>query len=114
MELNEKIVHLRKQKGISQTELAKALGVKISRLSMWENGKRNINLKHLVELADYFNVSIAYFVGEECRSFEQYKGKIQEVISKLQKLNSDERLEEVNKYINYVLWKQKKEERNVK
>ena len=50
--------YLRAEKGISMTQLAKELGVSISVICYWENGKRFPDMFSLIKLSDYFKVSI--------------------------------------------------------
>lgn len=52
---------LRKQDGINQTTLAKALGVSRSAVGMWETGEREPDFETLEAIADYFNVPIGTF-----------------------------------------------------
>lgn len=56
---------LRKQKKISQTELAKILGVAQPTLSGWESGKFQIDDTNKIKLADFFNVSVDYLLGRD-------------------------------------------------
>lgn len=52
-------------------ETAKMLGVSLSALYKWRNGKREVTLNNLVKLADCFEVSIEYLIGgsEDGRRF---------------------------------------------
>lgn len=54
---------LRTEKGLSQGQLSEALGVSKSRISMYEQGKREPDLEMLVSIADYFNVSTDELLG---------------------------------------------------
>jgi transcriptional regulator with XRE-family HTH domain len=61
-----RLKYLRRQDGLTQVQLADALGVKKSTIGMWENGKRDPDFETLEKLADYFNVNIgSFFVSEE-------------------------------------------------
>ncbi len=55
--------NLRLAKGMSQVELADALGITRSRLSMYELGQREPDFETLELIADYFNVDIDYLMG---------------------------------------------------
>ena len=48
---------------LSQYELAKVLNVSPSAVGMYEQGRRSPSLDTLVMIANYFDVSIDYFVG---------------------------------------------------
>lgn len=65
MEVGKKIKELREEKGITQRELAKKINVMDKTISKWENGILEPNMESLKKLADYFNVSIECFYGEE-------------------------------------------------
>lgn len=54
---------LREKKGITQFEVAMALDINRSLLSIWENGYANISLKQLIKLAAFYHVPIDYILG---------------------------------------------------
>ena len=56
------IASLRKEKGISQKHLAEVLNISTSTLGMWEIGKREPSIDKLIEISDYFDVSIDYLI----------------------------------------------------
>ncbi|MBE6731735.1 MAG: helix-turn-helix transcriptional regulator [Ruminococcaceae bacterium] len=58
MEFGEKLQSLRKQKGLTQEELSKALYVSRTAVSKWESGKGYPNIDSLKEISGYFSVSI--------------------------------------------------------
>ena len=58
MEFNEKLQALRKQKGITQQELANALFVSRTAISKWESGRGYPNIDSLKMIATYFSVNI--------------------------------------------------------
>ncbi len=60
MKFNEVFQNLRKSKGMTQEELAKALGTSRSAIGMYENGKREPAFEMEEKIADYFNVSLDY------------------------------------------------------
>ena len=55
--MGEILSTLRKQKGVTQEEMGKALGVSMQAVSRWENGGAP-DIMLLPALADYFGVSI--------------------------------------------------------
>lgn len=63
IKLNEQITFLRKQKGITQEELAKELGVTNQSISKWESAQCCPDIQLLPEIAAYFNVSIDELMG---------------------------------------------------
>lgn len=57
---------IRKKKGYSQLKVAMDISISREALSYYENGKRSPDLKMLVALSKYFNVSIDYLItGKE-------------------------------------------------
>ena len=58
MEFNEKLLELRKQKGLTQEELAAALYVSRTAISKWESGRGYPNIDSLRAIAKFFGVTI--------------------------------------------------------
>lgn len=59
----ERIKSLREQKKITQTELAKQLGITRSSVNAWELGISIPSTQYIVELAGIFRVSTDYLLG---------------------------------------------------
>lgn len=58
MEFHEKLQELRKQKGLTQEELAQVLFVSRTAVSKWESGRGYPNIDSLKAIAAYFHISI--------------------------------------------------------
>lgn len=58
MELNEKLQELRKNKGLTQEELAAALYVSRTAVSKWESGRGLPSIDSLKQISAFFDVSI--------------------------------------------------------
>ena len=58
MEFNEKLQQLRKQKGLTQEELAESLFVSRTAVSKWESGRGYPNIESLKAIAKFFSVTI--------------------------------------------------------
>jgi transcriptional regulator with XRE-family HTH domain len=58
MEFNEKLQELRKQKGLTQEELAEKLYVSRTAISKWESGRGYPNIDSLKEIAKFFSVTV--------------------------------------------------------
>lgn len=54
---------LRKERGLTQKQVAADLGIAQALLSHYEKGKRECGLEFLVKAADYYNVSTDYLLG---------------------------------------------------
>ncbi len=59
----DRIKSLREQKGITQAELAKQLGITRSGVNAWEMGISVPSTQYIVELAHIFKVSTDYLLG---------------------------------------------------
>lgn len=64
MNFNEKLIELRKSKGLSQDELGNALGVSRQTISKWELAQSYPDLQRLVLLSDYFGLSLDALVKD--------------------------------------------------
>lgn len=56
---------LREEKGITQTELAKQIGVVRSTICFYETEQHSPTPEMLIKLADYFGVSVDYLLGRD-------------------------------------------------
>ena len=54
---------LREDKDMKQKEIAGILGIDQRVYSIYETGKRDIPLRHLIALADFYHVSVDYLLG---------------------------------------------------
>jgi len=59
----ERLKQLRMKKNVTQKELADHLGIATNAYQNYEYNKRDMNIKSLTALADYFDVSIDYLTG---------------------------------------------------
>jgi len=64
MTLAEKLIQLRTDKGLSQTELAEHLEVSRQSVSKWETGQSVPDLDKIIHLADLFGVTVDELVRE--------------------------------------------------
>lgn len=74
MKLSERLVELRKEKNLSQLELAEALNVSRQSVSLWENGSTTPALDKLQFLAEFYDITIDelfYSVEEKPKVQEQ-------------------------------------------
>ncbi|MBO5870183.1 MAG: helix-turn-helix transcriptional regulator [Clostridia bacterium] len=79
MEFNEKLQELRKQKGITQEELANFLFVSRTAISKWESGKGYPNIDSIKALAKFFSVTVDELLSsDELISIAEEDNKLQE------------------------------------
>lgn len=65
MKLNDKILNLRKQRGMSQEELAGKLNVSRQAVSRWEIGSAQPDASNIFQLSRLFDVSADYLLDNE-------------------------------------------------
>ena len=73
---------LRKEKGITQEQLAEILNVSGRTVSRWETGSNMPDISLLIEIADFFDVSIPEIINGERKS-EKMDEEVKEVAEKL-------------------------------
>ena len=61
--LGERLRLLRKEKHMTQTEMANQFGQSLRAYQYYESDTRHPEYDHLLALADFFNVSLDYLVG---------------------------------------------------
>lgn len=62
--LGDKIKSLRKERRITQSELANAIGLSRSSIGMIESNKQGTGNDSLVKIADFFGVTVDYLLSE--------------------------------------------------
>lgn len=77
MNLQEKLINLRKRSGLSQEALAERLGVSRQAISKWETGDASPELSKLVLIAKEFNVTTDWLLSDsddepQAQSTQQY------------------------------------------
>jgi len=81
--IGRRIKTLRDEKGLSQAELASALGVSRMTVNNYENEKRAPDIDFAMNAADYFGVTVEYLTG---RTEYRYKDDIVVSLEKSEKL----------------------------
>ena len=94
----DKIKHLREQMGMTQSDLAKKLGITRSSVNAWELGISVPSTQYIVELAGIFRVSTDYLLGVKSTASvsveglsEQDVNLVNAVILHLREKNNDQR-----------------------
>ncbi len=86
MEFNEKLQELRKNKGLTQEELAEKLYVSRTAVSKWESGRGYPNIESLKEISTFFSVSIDELLSSQKLLFiaeKENKSNIKNICEKL-------------------------------
>lgn len=63
MNITKRIRDLREDSDLTQNQIAEILHIKQNSYSQYETGSREISIKVLWKLADYYNTTIDYLVG---------------------------------------------------
>ena len=63
LNLSENIKKYRKEMNLTQEGLAEAFGVTVGAVSKWESGSTVPDIMTMMELADFFNVSMDILLG---------------------------------------------------
>ena len=86
MHIGERILELRNQEGISQTNLAKSIGATRAAVNAWEAGLSNPSAQSLKDLSSHFHVTTDYLLGlkeEEMISLERLSSEEKQIIRRL-------------------------------
>lgn len=111
-DIGRKIQMAREEKGLTQEQLAKALGCSQSALSNYEKGKRRLYLSHMEKLSEILDKPLEYFLESPLTNKDPKSSSINntELVDKitfmLKELDAEE-LAEVNCYIEYLQWRKK-------
>lgn len=62
--LGKRLKEVREQKGLTQNDVAQALGVQRPTYARWENESREPDIETLYKLANFFETSVSYLLGE--------------------------------------------------
>lgn len=81
MSLAEKLVYLRKQKGLTQMELAERLNVSRQAISKWEVGAAIPSTDNLKFLGDIYEVPVDYFLNDEIEDISKKNKELDETTS---------------------------------
>ncbi len=63
--LSKNIKELRTEKGLSQEQLAKQIGVSQKAIDYWERNVNEPKASYIIKLADFFDVSADYLLGRK-------------------------------------------------
>ena len=86
-----RLKELRKERRLSQAEVAKILNITQSGYSLWELDKVSIDNRSLQKLANLYNVSIDYILGKSKTITEMTNDEV-DLIEKYRKLNEIEQI----------------------
>lgn len=73
--LGKKLLELRKERGLTQAELAKLLGVAQQSVAQWEKGKNLPGNVSRIKICDFFGVSASFLYADGDKNIEKKKNK---------------------------------------
>lgn len=85
------IRELRKEQGITQEQLAEQFNVSARTISRWETGHNMPDISLLVEISEFFDVSIPEIINGERKS-ENMNEEVKEVAEKLSDYAGEEKI----------------------
>ena len=92
--LGDRLIAARKEKGLSQKELAKELGMSPTGLYNWEKNKREPNILQIMNICNILNISADWLVGlsEQKEKPTMTDGEFKEILCNPIKRNFIERV----------------------
>lgn len=114
MNFNVRLKQLRQKHKLTQSELADILGLKPTAISNYESKRNEPSFDKLIALSKYFDVSCDYLLGITDAYLpvggEVLDKEIVEFFNLYQQLGEGN-AEEARKYVDYLLYRQEKENR---
>ena len=85
-----RIREARKMAGLSQAQVAKMLGIHRPSVSEIEAGNRSVSAQEMAKLAEFFDVSTSWLMGEGAEKVDVRDNKLQLAARELQKLKPED------------------------
>ena len=85
-----RIREARKMAGLSQAQVAKILGIHRPSVSEIEAGNRSVSAQEMAKLAEIFEVSASWLMGEGAEKVDVRDNKLQLAARELQKLKPED------------------------
>ena len=86
----ERLKEARKLAGLSQGQVAKMLGLHRPSVSEMEAGNRRVSADELARLAEIYDVSVAWLLGEGPEALDAHDPRLQLAARELTKLKPDD------------------------
>ncbi|AMP60861.1 helix-turn-helix transcriptional regulator [Enterococcus faecium] len=97
-----RLTELRKQRNLTQNDMAKLLGVARTTYSSYEQGRRTPDVEIQNKIADYFGVTLDYLHGRNQKNDSSYTKKQQTVAAHIDDDVSDDEMKEILNFIDYI------------
>ncbi len=114
--VGSRLRRLRKERGLTQAELARQIGIQQSDLSRMEKGEYRVSLDNLFKILGVFDLDLADFFGEQQAKAEQAQQPLSrqdmQVLHLLRELSPEGRAE-VQEFLEFKLRKERQERRSL-
>jgi transcriptional regulator with XRE-family HTH domain len=114
--VGSRLRRLRKERGLTQSELARQIGIQQSDLSRMEKGEYRVSLDNLFKILAVFDLDLADFFGEQQATAEKAQQPLSrqdmQVLHLLRELSPEGRVE-VQEFLEFKLRKERQERRSL-
>jgi transcriptional regulator with XRE-family HTH domain len=110
-EIGRKIQQAREEKGLTQVELAQALGVTQAGLSNYELGKRRLYLNQIERIARILEKDIAFFIGgtNGAWNMDRTESPLKDaVLARISDLDESD-LHDLIDYLDFLSWRKRRD-----
>ena len=114
--IGSRLRELRKERGLTQAELARQIGIQQSDLSRMEKGEYRVSLDNLFKILGVFDLDLADFFGDQSESTEREQQPLSREDMKILHLMrelSPEGRDEVQEFLEFKLRKERQERRSL-
>jgi len=116
-EIGGRLRELRKDRGLTQAELARQIGIQQSDLSRMEKGEYRVSLDNLFKILGVFDLDLADFFGDDAKTSEAAQQPLSRndmsVLHMMRELSPGGRAE-VQEFLEFKLRKERQERRSLR
>ena len=92
IEFGRRLKKMRKERGLTQEELAEALNISTPHLGNIEIGKRGISIKLLIKVSDVLNVPVDFLLrgtDSQCLQIKPLLAQIRELLAQIEEISEN-------------------------
>ena len=114
--IGSRLRELRKERGLTQAELARQIGIQQSDLSRMEQGEYRVSLDNLFKILGVFDLDLADFFGDQSEKTELEQQPLSrqdmKILHLLRELSPEGR-SEIQEFLEFKLRKERQERRSL-
>jgi transcriptional regulator with XRE-family HTH domain len=114
--IGSRLRELRKERGLTQAELARQIGIQQSDLSRMEKGEYRVSLDNLFKILSVFDLDLADFFGDQSEKTELEQQPLSrqdmKILHLLRELSPEGR-SEIQEFLEFKLRKERQERRSL-